>query len=182
MVSDEGSSNKTTYRQDEIDDFAYSYVLSHGYEGALAMLDELLANHAQDDVGLDDVVAVLCRRILHAIHDEAATISRILDRMILPSLNGARHQPAAVACLGPNPIDLHIGDRLRQRRTELGLSVARLAAKLEITPDALALIEEGMTRIDALTLERVALRLKVPESYFFRTTGMTKPLVLLRNS
>jgi DNA-binding XRE family transcriptional regulator len=170
MVTEEDSSDKATYSQDDIDDLAYSYVLTYGYEGTLAMLDELLASHAQDDVGYEDAVGALCRRILDAIHDEAATISRILDRMILPSLNGACHPKAAVACLGPNPIDQHIGHRLRQRRIELGLSLTKLAADLALTPQTLALIEEGATRLDAVTLERISVRLEVLASYFFRST------------
>jgi Helix-turn-helix domain len=168
MVSDEGSSNKTTYRQDDIDDLAYSYVLSHGYEGALAMFDELLAHRARDDVGPDHVVAVLCRRILDAIHDEAATISRILDRMILTPHNGVRHPMAAVSFPGPNPIDRDIGHRLRQRRSELGLHLTGLAADLALTADALALIEQGATRLDAVTLERAIKRLGIPPADFFQ--------------
>lgn len=168
MVSDEGSSNKNTYSQDDIDDLAYSYVLTHGYEGALAMLDVLLANRARDDVGPEDVVASLCWRILDAINDEAATISRILDRMILTSHNGVRHHMAAVVTLGRNPIDRHIGNRFRQRRSELGLSLARMASDLALTPDALALIEEGGTRLDAVTLERAIKRLGIPPADFFQ--------------
>ncbi len=169
MVSDEGSSNKTTYCQDEIDDLAYSYVLTHGYEGALATLDELLAGRGRDNVGPADVVAVLCRRILDAINDEAATISRILDRMILTLDDGAHHHPAATAVPGPNPIDRHIGKLLRKRRSEFGLSLARLASDLALTPDALALIEEGATRLDAVTLKRAIKRLGIRPAYFFRT-------------
>ncbi len=125
-MSDEGSSNKTTYSQDDIDDLAYSYVLTHGYEGALAIFDALLAHRARDDVGPEDIVATLCRRILDAINDEAATISRILDRMILALHNGVHHPMTSIAIPGPNPIDRHIGDRLRQRRSELGMSLAIL--------------------------------------------------------
>ncbi len=169
-MSDEGSSNKTTYCQDDIDDLAYSYVLSHGYEGALAMFDALLAHRARDDVGPEDIVATLCRRILDAINDEAVTISRILDRMILTSHNSVRHPMAAVVILGRNPIDRHIGNRFRRRRSELGWSLTGLAADLAMTPDALALIEEGATRLDAVTLERAIKRLDVPAAYFFQTS------------
>ncbi len=172
-MSDESSSNKTTYCQDDIDDLAYSYVLSHGYQGALAMLDELLANRARDDVGPEDVVAVLCRRILDAIDDEAATISRLLDRMILISRNGARHDVMVVALTGPNPIDRHMGLLLRQRRTELGMSLAILAVDLELTSDALAAIEEGAERLDGAALKRAAALLDVPGHSFLqaRPTG-----------
>lgn len=168
-MSDEGSGNKTTYCQDDIDDLAYSYVLSHGYEGVLAMFHGLLANPSRDDVGLDDVVAVLCRRILDAIDDEAATISRILDRVILTLHNGAHYHSAATVVQAANPIDRHIGKRLRQRRSELGLSLARMASDLALTPDALALIEEGATRLDAVTLERAIKRLGIPPADFFQS-------------
>lgn len=97
-----------------------------------------------------------------------ATISRILDRMIPPLHNGARHPMTAVAVPGPNPIDRHIGDRLRQRRSELGLSLTRLAADLAMTSDALALIEEGATRLDAVTLERAMKRLDILRGDFFQ--------------
>lgn len=169
MVSDEGSGNTTTYSQDEIDTLAYSYVLSHGYEGALAMLDQFIAGRVQEDVGNEDGVAVLCRRILDAINNEAVTISRLLDRMIGTLHNGVHHPMAAVAFPGQNPVDQHIGNRLCQRRSELGLSLTRLAADLALTPDALALIEQGRTRLDAMLLERAAKRLGVPAVYFFQT-------------
>ena len=169
-MSDEGSGNTTTYSQDDIDALAYSYVLSHGYEGALAMLDQFIADQVQEDVGTKDVVAVLCRRILDAINDEAVTISRLLDRIILPLQNGAHHPKAVVVFPETNAIDQHIGDRLRQRRSELGLSLTRLAADLALTPDALSLIEEGRTRLDAMLLERAATRLSIPAAYFFRTS------------
>lgn len=168
-MSDEGSRNTTTYSQDDIDALAYSYVLSHGYEGALAMLDQIIAYRAQEDVGTEDGVAVLCRRILDAIDDEAATIARLLDRMIGTLHNGVHHPLEAVAFPGQNPIDRHIGDRLRQRRSELGLSLTRSAADLALTPDALALIEQGRTRLDAVLLERAAKRLGVTAVYFFQT-------------
>jgi hypothetical protein len=168
MVSDEGSGNTTTYSQDDIDALAYSYVLSHGYEGALAMLDQFIADRVQEDVGTEDVVAILCRRILDAIHDEAVTISRLLDRMIGTLHNGAHHPMAAVAFPDHNPIDRHIGDRLRQRRSELGMSLTRLAADLALTPDALALIEDGAARLDAVVFKRAVKRLDVPAAYFFQ--------------
>lgn len=169
-MSDEGSGNTTTYSQDDIDALAYSYVLSHGYEGALAMLDQFIADRVQEDVGTKDGVAVLCRCILDAINDEAVTISRLLDRMILPLQNGAHHPRAVVVFPGPNPIDQHIGDRLRQRRSELGLSLTRLAADLALTPDALVLIEQGRARLDAVLLERAAKRLSIPAAYVFQTS------------
>jgi hypothetical protein len=170
MVSDEGSSNKNTYCQNDIDDLAYSYVLSHGYEGALVMMDTLLAHCGQDDVAPDDGFAVLCRRILDAIHDEAATIARTLDRMIAASLSGVPYPMAAVLFEGSNPIDRHIGERLRCRRVQLGLSRTTLAADLALTVEDLAAIEDGAQRLDAAGLHRASVSMSVPATYFFQNT------------
>jgi DNA-binding XRE family transcriptional regulator len=146
------------------------------------MFAALMANHGRDDVRPDDVVATLCRRILDAIDDEAATISRILDRMILPLHNGAHRHPAAIAVQAPNPIDRHIGKRLRKRRSELGLSLARMASDLALTPDALALIEEGATRLDAVALERAVKRLDVPAAYFFQPSRPEEDTIIAAQS
>ena len=45
-----------------------------------------------------------------------------------------------------------------------------MASDLALTPDALALIEEGATRLDAVTLKRAIKRLDVPAAYFFQTS------------
>jgi DNA-binding XRE family transcriptional regulator len=167
-VTDDAAGNNTAYSQDKIDDLAYSYVLMHGYEGALAMLEQLSANSSQHETHPDDELALLCRRILEAIHDEAATIFRVLDRMIALRHNGARHHMADASPSGPNPIDRHIGNRLRQRRSELGLSLTSLASDMALTLHALALIEKGATRLDAVALERAVSLLNVSGDYFFQ--------------
>jgi transcriptional regulator with XRE-family HTH domain len=180
-VTDGASAGETAWSQEEIDALAYAYVLAHGYDGALAMLDELLAHHGQSRTAAADDLGGLCRRIAAAIHDEAATITRLLDRMV-PALNkGAEHHGAAVPCPGPNLIDRHIGNRLRLCRSRLGLSLAALAAELGLSPEALALIEAGEDRPDAIALARAALFLDVPVTCFFQASrphddGVAGPL------
>jgi ribosome-binding protein aMBF1 (putative translation factor) len=132
------------------------------------MFAELLKGSSRGTAGSDNLVK-LCRQIVDAINDEAGTISRLLDRMIAELQNGASDPKAVVEAPRSNPIDRHIGRRVRQRRSEHGLSLSCLAEELLLTPHALALIERGVTRLSPLVLQRLAERLGVSEAYFFQS-------------
>lgn len=55
----------------------------------------------------------------------------------------------------------HIGERIRRRRSELGLTQGRLAEAAGITPSAVSQIESGAIRaLKSETLSRVALALQ----------------------
>lgn len=155
------------HSQEDVDALAYSYVLSHGYEGALALMQELIATRGGDGVQTRDALADLGRRVIDAVDDEATTIARILNRLVPALLNGAHHPATALSLPPTNPIDRHIGARLRQRRSRLGLSLTAFAADLGLTPDELAAIEEGARRLDGAGLQHAAVRLDVPATYFF---------------
>lgn len=79
-------------------------------------------------------------------------------------------------------IDEHIGERIRLRRTELGLTQERLAASLAVSYQQIQKYESGANRIAADSLWRLALRLEVPISYFFdgldgdQDAGLTRAL------
>ena len=68
---------------------------------------------------------------------------------------------------GPNPIDIHVGTRIRIRRTMLGLSQEKLATGLGITFQQVQKYEKGMNRVGASRLQNIAVILNVPISYFF---------------
>lgn len=68
---------------------------------------------------------------------------------------------------GPNPIDLHVGTRLRLRRTLLGLSQEVLGEAVGITFQQLQKYERGMNRISASRLFNLSQVLGVSVSYFF---------------
>lgn len=167
VMFDERSAERTSYTQDDVDALAYSYVLTYGYERSLAMFAELMASGDRRNGDADDLLA-LCRQIADAIDDESATIFRLLDRMAASLRNGAHHSIAAIPLTRPNPIDRHVGDRVRQRRRELGLSLISVAAESALTLDELALIEDGAERLAPVALDRLARRLRVPAAYFFR--------------
>lgn len=68
---------------------------------------------------------------------------------------------------GPNPIDIHVGTRIRIRRTMLGLSQEKLATGLGITFQQVQKYEKGANRVGASRLQHIAAILNVPISYFF---------------
>ncbi len=68
---------------------------------------------------------------------------------------------------GPNPIDIHVGQRLRLRRTLLGLSQESLGEAVGITFQQLQKYERGANRISASRLFNLAQVLGVPVSFFF---------------
>lgn len=71
-----------------------------------------------------------------------------------------------------NPIDIYVGNRIRLRRTLLGLSQEKLAEMLGITFQQVQKYEKGMNRIGASRLWDMSNVLDVPVSFFF--SGLTK--------
>lgn len=68
----------------------------------------------------------------------------------------------------PNPVDVHVGHRLRQRRTLLGISQEQLGASLGLTFQQVQKYERGMNRIGASRLYGLACALDVPVGFFFQ--------------
>lgn len=68
---------------------------------------------------------------------------------------------------GPNPIDRHVGNRVRMRRLMLSLSQTTLADALGITFQQVQKYEKGTNRISASRLQHVAHVLQVPIPFFF---------------
>ena len=65
------------------------------------------------------------------------------------------------------PVDIHIGDRLRQRRVLLGLTQAQLSEVLCLSFQQIQKYEKGTNRISASRLFSIAQVLDVPVSFFF---------------
>ncbi len=68
---------------------------------------------------------------------------------------------------GIGPIDAHVGARLRQRRTLLGMSQTDLGDALGLTFQQVQKYERGATRISASRLFDLSRVLDVPLEYFF---------------
>jgi transcriptional regulator with XRE-family HTH domain len=67
----------------------------------------------------------------------------------------------------PNPVDLHVGARVRMRRKLLGVSQEKLAGALGLTFQQVQKYERGSNRISASKLFEIARFLEVPPAYFF---------------
>jgi transcriptional regulator with XRE-family HTH domain len=67
----------------------------------------------------------------------------------------------------PSPIDVHVGSRIRLRRTLLGMSQERLGDQLGLTFQQVQKYERGVNRVGASRLFDLARVLDVPISFFF---------------
>jgi transcriptional regulator with XRE-family HTH domain len=77
----------------------------------------------------------------------------------------------------PNPIDIHVGARLRMRRLMVGMSQEKLADALGITFQQIQKYEKGANRIGASRLQELARLLSVPPAFFFEDapSGFAEP-------
>lgn len=64
-------------------------------------------------------------------------------------------------------IDEHVGERIRQRRTVLGLTQEQLSQSLNISYQQLQKYETAANRVSAGRLHEIAIKLDVDISYFF---------------
>lgn len=67
----------------------------------------------------------------------------------------------------PNPVDVHVGSRVRLRRTLLGMSQEKLGAALGLTFQQVQKYERGTNRIGSSRLYQLGRILEVPVSFFF---------------
>ena len=66
-----------------------------------------------------------------------------------------------------HPVDVHVGQRVRQRRWMIGMTQQQLAAKVGIKFQQIQKYETGANRISASRLWDIADALEVPVSFFF---------------
>lgn len=75
--------------------------------------------------------------------------------------------PRSVANDGPNPVDVHVGERVRMRRKFLGKSQMTMAEAIGLTFQQVQKYERGTNRISASKLYEISRFLKTPVGYFF---------------
>jgi transcriptional regulator with XRE-family HTH domain len=67
----------------------------------------------------------------------------------------------------PNPVDQHVGARMRARRLVLDMSQTKLGQALGLTFQQIQKYEKGANRVGASRLQQIAHTLQVPVSFFF---------------
>src|SRR3569833_3865149 len=72
---------------------------------------------------------------------------------------------------GPNPIDRHVGLRIRMRRKELGISQEKLAESSGLTFQQVQKYERAANRVSASKLWEMSRALTANISYFYEGLG-----------
>jgi transcriptional regulator with XRE-family HTH domain len=67
----------------------------------------------------------------------------------------------------PNPVDKHVGSRVRMRRMMIAMSQTQLADALGITYQQVQKNESGTNRVAASRLQQISHILQVPVAFFF---------------
>lgn len=75
----------------------------------------------------------------------------------------------------PNPVDVHVGGRIRLRRMVLGMSQEKLGDSLGLTFQQIQKYEKGTNRVSASRLLSIGEILGVPVSFFYE--GLDEALV-----
>jgi transcriptional regulator with XRE-family HTH domain len=68
----------------------------------------------------------------------------------------------------PNPVDVHVGGRVRMRRIEIDMSQQTLGGHLGLTFQQIQKYEKGANRIGASRIQQIGKTLEVSAAYFFR--------------
>lgn len=71
----------------------------------------------------------------------------------------------------PNPVDVHVGERIRLRRMVLGYSQEKLANMLGLTFQQVQKYEKGMNRVSASRLWDIGKVLAVSMDFFYMDMG-----------
>jgi transcriptional regulator with XRE-family HTH domain len=94
----------------------------------------------------------------------ARTPQNLADKSALPVRRSGRGRTPSGK---PNPIDVHVGARVRLRRTLLGMSQEKLGEAIGLTFQQVQKYERGANRIGASRLYDLSRVLDVPVSFFY---------------
>ena len=84
-----------------------------------------------------------------------------------PAVNRPKRKAGRPRIGKPHPIDVHVGARVRLRRTLLGMSQEKLGEAIGLTFQQVQKYERGANRIGASRLFDLSRILDVPVSFFF---------------
>ena len=83
----------------------------------------------------------------------------------------SKHAPRS-----PNPVDIHVGSRVRLRRQVMKMSQEKLGDQLGVTFQQVQKYERGANRVGASRLYRMSQVLDVPVSFFFEGISDDLPI------
>jgi len=82
-------------------------------------------------------------------------------------MTGRRKNRRTIREKGPDPVDVHVGKRVRQGRLDAGFSQDQLGQGLGVSFQAVQKYEQGENRLSASRLFRAAQMIAQPVSFFF---------------
>ena len=82
----------------------------------------------------------------------------------------------------PDPIDRHVGSRVRMQRILMKMSQEKLGDALGLTFQQVQKYEKGLNRIGASRLQQISKTLQVPPSFFFEGAPSLNGICRLRSS
>ncbi len=85
-----------------------------------------------------------------------------------------RRRSYTVGEFGPRPVDVHVGGRVKVRRTLIGMSQEELGTHVGLTFQQIQKYEQGKNRMGASRLWQFSLILGQPISWFFEGIGKQK--------
>lgn len=68
---------------------------------------------------------------------------------------------------GPDPVDIHIGSRIRMRRLQLGITQQEIAGRLTMSFQQVQKYENGTNRVSGSRMAKIAEMLGVDPGFFF---------------
>lgn len=98
------------------------------------------------------------------------------DTRDLKSMCPMEIKPKPINKKRPNPIDAHVGSRVRLRRMMLNMSQEKLGEQLGITFQQVQKYEKGTNRIGASRLHAIANILQVQVAFFFEDAPDVSPI------
>jgi transcriptional regulator with XRE-family HTH domain len=101
---------------------------------------------------------------------EHSFAARAVISMVAPQRLQRPRSPsekAAVPKKAPNPVDKHVGSRVRMRRKMLAMSQGKLGKALGLTFQQVQKYEKGANRIGGSRLQQISQILQVPVAFFF---------------
>lgn len=84
-----------------------------------------------------------------------------------PGQNGNQDRNYARSGGKPDPVDVHVGRRIRFRRLEIGWTQVKLADHLAVAFQQVQKYERGTNRVSAGSLQKIADAMGVSPAYFF---------------
>jgi transcriptional regulator with XRE-family HTH domain len=87
-----------------------------------------------------------------------------------------------MASKAPNPIDKHVGSRVRMRRMMMGMSQEKLGDAIGLTFQQVQKYEKGTNRIGASRLQQISQTLQVPVAFFFEGAPILGPALAVSDA